>query len=71
MRKRWYAPSDCVPGDVSDVEDQILGFIVFRSAEDFRPVFEVGPCFFRSATTERRKACQKFKEDTAERPIVD
>jgi hypothetical protein len=64
-------PSDTVPGYISQVEYKILRQVVVRSAENIFPILEICPGLFWSFSRKRWKSSEEFKEDAAERPVVD
>jgi hypothetical protein len=68
--KVGYIPSNCIPCNVTQVEDQIFWFVIFRSSKDCCPVFKVSPSLFRCAATERRETGQELEEDASKRPVV-
>lgn len=69
--KRKNAPSNRIPCDVRQVEDEILLTVILRSAENLVPVLQVRPRFFGCAAAEWREASQELEEDAPQGPVVD
>lgn len=64
MEKRG-VPSDRVPRNVTEVENEVLGLIIFRPSQNFGPVLKVGPGFLWCASAERRETSEELEEDAS------
>ena len=58
-------PRNSIPSYVGEVEDQIFWFVVFGSPQHLGPVFQIGPGFLGSTSTERRETGQELEEDAS------
>lgn len=74
MAKAWkdaFLPRNGVPGDIAQVENQILGFVILWPPKHLRPVLQVCPSLFWCTAAEWWEASQELEEDTPKTPVVD
>lgn len=55
-----YLLDDRLPSLIGQVEDQILGLVIYRPSENLRPVLQVDPSLIRRASREWREALRYY-----------
>lgn len=53
--------SDSIPGDVGEIENEVLGAVIDRSAKNSSPVLQVCPSFLRGRSREGRETLMANK----------